>query len=83
MGNQSITLRALINRLTEMEMEAGPEAQVHMAVNPSWSFEHHVGKVDLVTEPDEEGYMESTVYIGDGGQIDYLPSKARWALGWE
>lgn len=83
MGNQSITLRDLINHLTSLEKKAGPEAPVRIAVNPSWPFEHHVDNVGMVTEATEEGDLESVIYLSDGGQIDYLPSKAKKALGWE
>lgn len=116
-----MTVRELIGVL-ECEPE---DAEVRLAFQPSWPFEHSVGDVvtmddagsDLeVVECEGEWYVEegeegevagpfateaeaeskltslleaedeeigNVVWIGEGGQLGYLPAVASRALGWK
>jgi len=64
------------------ELEGYPEdAEVRLAIQPSWPFEHSVSEVThSAPEPDsEEG---GVVYVGEGRQLGYLPGSVADALGW-
>ncbi|WP_035851161.1 hypothetical protein [Kitasatospora azatica] len=78
------TVADLITTLTAFD----PTAPVRLAINPQWPFEHYVGTVTAtpginpttgpgdtdLTGPD--GAPTGVVWIGDGGQIGYLPAEA-------
>lgn len=68
-----------VRELIEM-LEFYPEdAQVFLAVQPSWPFEHSISTV-ISTEDEETN--EVRVYIGEAGQNRYLPGNAAAELGW-
>jgi hypothetical protein len=80
-----MTVEELIEQLSEL-VEGGevpPDADVRLAVQPGWPFEHSVARV-AVPEGSEGDDPEAgqVVYIGEGEQLGYLRSTARDALGW-
>lgn len=86
-----------VQDLIEALGQFDPDAEVRLAVQPGWPFEHSISQVEAL-EPDEctecghrigghfedcsEPEIESVVYIAEGGQLDYLPGAAREILGW-
>jgi hypothetical protein len=74
-----MTLRDLIDELEDAASELGDDADVRFAHQPRWAFEYSIG--DVVTMP-AKGKTPAVVYIGEGEQLGYLPSKASVALGW-
>lgn len=84
-----MTVQDLIDQLEDCD----PNAEVRLAIQPSWPFEHSVRdvvEVDLTDKDadedeevsDYENTGERVVYIGEGRQIGYLPGVARDHLGW-
>lgn len=62
------------------ELERLPEgAEVRLAMQPAWPFEHAIG--DLTEALPIEGGGEA-VYLIEGAQLGYLPGKAREEIGW-
>lgn len=76
----------LIILLQEIEDQVGPEAEVKLAFQPRWPFEHSIEKVELVEFQVMEGGElvdePPTVYIAEGSQLGYLDSTAAKILGW-
>lgn len=66
-----MTVEKLIALLSYMN----PNAEVRLAIQHRWSFEHELGNVAMTED-------EQTVYIGEGTQIGYLPGEAAEALMW-
>jgi hypothetical protein len=66
-----MTVQSLIEILEDMD----PEAEVRLAIQPSYPFEHSVGQV-------EEDMEKRIVYIAEAGQVGYLPGEIREWLGW-
>ena len=60
------------------------EAEVRLAMQPSWPFEYSI--MDVVPlEPDEEAPADEevkVVYLTEGSQLGYLPGEASEAIGW-
>jgi hypothetical protein len=71
------------------------EAEVRLAMQPSWPFEYSIGDV-IPLEPIEEELDEEekrdddpefddtikVVYLTEGSQLGYLPGNATEAIGW-
>lgn len=111
-----MTLQELIQQLTELQQELGPneDPEVRLAIQPQWAFAHRIDQVvfpeaprvvtrdeyeamdevaqdrcdrdaddGLVVYQEEcEPMPERFIYIGEGGQVEYLPGDASRALGW-
>lgn len=106
-----MTVGELIEQLQDLIdcEEASPDAEVRLAVQPGWPFEHALGRVVVPAPrcgecdvesglahgdgcPDGPGLVggsagdddetAKTVYLGEAGQLGYLPSTVREALGW-
>lgn len=66
------------------------DAEVRLAMQPSWPMEYTIGDVVLVEETplhelDEhevDDYTPGIVYISEGDQLGYLPSQVSEELGW-
>ncbi len=60
------------------------EAEVRLAMQPSWPFEYSI--MDVVPlEPDEEAPADEevkVVYLTEGSQLGSLPGEASEAIGW-
>lgn len=97
----------LIDELQELldYGELSPDAEVRLAVQPSYPFEHSLASVAVPTADCEECGVEpgclhedgcpegpglvggdlepsEVVYLGEGGQLGYLPGVVSGALGW-
>lgn len=83
------TVADLIDRLREFP----EDAEVFLATQPSWPFEHGISDVigvgnndknddEYDDEYDDDDNSVTRVYLGDGGQIRYLPGDAAKELGW-
>jgi hypothetical protein len=60
------------------------EAEVRLAMQPSWPFEYSIMEV-VPLEPDEEAPADEevkVVYLTEGSQLGYLPGEASEAIGW-
>lgn len=66
------------------------EAEVRLAMQPSWPFEYSIHDV-VPLEPNEEDFDEDleedeqpikVVYLVEGSQLGYLPGDAQEAIGW-
>lgn len=68
-----MNVQNLIDTLSAMD----PDAEVRLAMQPSWPMEYTVDDVVEFT-----GYAGPTVYLAEGGQVGYLPGDARKELGW-
>lgn len=87
-----MTLRDLLDRLTDVADEYGDDVEVRLAIQPSWPFEHSIRDVEVVDPADAEDDEEAeaadendepvVVYIAEGRQLGYLPGTASRALGW-
>ncbi|PYC66042.1 hypothetical protein C7C46_31880 [Streptomyces tateyamensis] len=66
-----------------------PRTPVRLALSPEWPFEHYVGAVTATpnipptahldapaSSPGPDSEQLGTVWIGDGGQLGYLPPEA-------
>lgn len=69
-----MTVREMIEILGGMDQDA----EVRLAIQPRYPFEHGVG--DIVETP-RKGF-DSVVYIGESGQIGYLPEDVTEELNW-
>lgn len=56
-------LAELIEQLEELQGEVGPRANVRLAIQPSWPFEHSISGVVEI---------DGAVYIAEGSQLGYL-----------
>lgn len=85
-------LSDLIERLQDLAAECDTDPEVQLAVQPSWPFAHRLSDVILVDlDADDDEPLPDTaaqepprrvVYLGEGGQIGYLPGIAKGELGW-
>lgn len=79
-------MKMTVGQLIETLEGFDPDAVVRLAVQPSWPFEHSIGRIEEVEyeRKDELGVDDpvSVVYIAEDSQLDYLPGIARDALGW-
>ena len=64
-----------VEELLEILEGMNPEAEVRLAMQPSWPFEYSIS--DYVES--EDGY---TVYLAEGRQLDYLNGEIKEQLGW-
>ena len=77
-----------VSEMIEMLEQMDGNAEVRLAFQPQWPFEHEVGEIveveygDDDDEVDDDADRPNIVYIGEGGQLDYLPGNASSALGW-
>jgi hypothetical protein len=55
------------------------EAEVRLAMQPSWPFEYSIGEVEEV-ELEDEG--KTVVYISENRQLGYLPGEVKEILMW-
>lgn len=62
-----------------IELESLPEdAEIRLAMQPSWPFEYGIGCVtEAVSFPEGD-----VAYLAEGPQLGYLPGAAREAIGW-
>jgi len=58
------------------------EAEVRLAMQPSWPFEYSIDQILFVEKVEDEGRMDDVVYLSEGGQIGYLPGDVKEELGW-
>lgn len=61
------------------------DTPVRFAQQPNWPFEHTIGQVVQTPDDAEDDGDESpdpVVWLGEGGQVGYLPGMAANALGW-
>ena len=82
-----------VGELMEELEEYDENTEIRLAIQPSWPFEHTIGsiiEVDLQERREEfvpvSAIMEPehlVVYLGQGGQIGYLPQPASEELGWK
>lgn len=64
-----MTVAELIEQLQSMN----PEAPVRLAIQPSWPFEHEVGRVVEAYDQDPDlDDVTNVVSIGEGPQFGYL-----------
>jgi hypothetical protein len=78
-----------VQELIEMLEDMPAEAEVRLAVQPSWPLEYSIGRVvgpDEIEDAAEEGgdadMATRVVYMAEGAQLGYLPGAASNALGW-
>ena len=75
------------------ELDSMPQdAEVRLAMQPSWPFEYTISSVIEivkeddgsygVSEVDEDDGPEIVVYLSEGRQIGYLPEAVIEELGW-
>ncbi|MFD6097196.1 hypothetical protein ACFVWN_20385 [Nocardiopsis flavescens] len=77
-----MTISKLIESLLEIQKGVGPDAPVRFAAQPSWPMEYEISEV-AATEPtkvDGDFDAEGAVYLSEGRQIGYLPSKVQEAF---
>ncbi len=72
-----MTVRELIDELRLMDQDA----PVRFASQPSWPFEYSIYGV-VQTTIEKQDQEEDVVYLEEGRQIGYLPTKAKDELGW-
>lgn len=60
--------------LIEALSEFPEDAEVRLATQPAWPFEHSVGQPVFV--------YDGTVYIPEAAQLGYLSGSAKSELGW-
>lgn len=79
-----MTLKDLIDTLTDFAEEHGEDVEVRLAFQPSWPFEHSIGDIEvaMLRERSVATLDGPVVYIGEGKQLGYLPGAAGVALGW-
>ena len=70
-----MTVGELIEELSSHD----ENAEVRLAMQPSWPFEYSISCV-VVVEGDEDHL--DTVFIAEGSQLNYLSEEARDILGW-
>jgi len=81
-----MTVGELIGELEQFD----EDAEVRLAMQPSWPFEYSIGQVvsgadahdDPDDEPDIERVMDGFVYIAEERQVRYLPGAVKNLLGW-
>ena len=65
-----------VKELIEYLEGMNPEAEVRLAMQPSWPFEYSIQN-DVVESEDGE-----RVYLAESRQLDYLNGEVQEALGW-
>jgi hypothetical protein len=69
----NMTLSDLIEQLTDLADEVGGDAEVRLAIQPNYPFEHGLGEPVVV---------DGVVYIPETGQRGYLDGAVSEELGW-
>lgn len=75
-----MTVQELIDELEMMD----PNAEVRLAMQPSWPFEYsidQIAEVSVVNKFDEE-VEKKVLYLSEGSQLGYLPGHVGEELGW-
>jgi hypothetical protein len=78
-------LRNLIDQLEDLAAEFGDDAEVRLAQQPRWAFEYSLGEIAGVQARPASGRREATpacIYLAEGSQLGYLPTRAATALDW-
>lgn len=73
----------LLSELIEQLMDihsTHPDAEVRLAVQPSWPFEYSIHSVAPVSLEDDQGEEVPVVYLSEGVQLGYLPGAAKDAV---
>lgn len=76
-----MNLRELIEELEDLAEEFGDEADVRLAIQPRWAFQHSIAQA-IGVRLREHGEAQPVIYLGEGNQIGYLPHAPAVALGW-
>ena len=76
-----MTLRDLIDELSDLAEDLGDDIEVRLAHQPRWPFEYSIDRV-VGIEAKEKRHQAAVVYIGEGGQLGYLPGCVSYELGW-
>jgi hypothetical protein len=78
-----MTVAELMEELSGMD----PEAEVRLAIQPRWAFEHNLAGIAEVYAAEPESIPEEErpriVYLGEGAQLGYLPGCVSEELGWK
>ena len=72
-----------VEELKEMLEDLPDDMEVRVAHQPSWPFEYEVTSAGVVRGDDDSEDEGGVLYLGEGDQLDYLPGKARVAVGWD
>ena len=64
-----------VEELLQVLEGMNPEAEVRLAMQPSWPFEYSIGNY----AESEDGEV---VYLAEGSQLDYLNGEIKEQLGW-
>lgn len=81
-----------VKELMEYLEDCNPEAEVRLAIQPNWPFEHSLSQIVEIDEfedddeepedQDPEAVAKPVVYLAEGTQLGYLSSYAKSELGW-
>lgn len=75
----NMTVGDLIAVLEEMPQEA----EVFLAMQPSYPFEYDIADVvEIAPDTTSKDFDPGRVYLAEGRQTRYLPGDARDELGW-
>ena len=78
-----MTVEELLCELEGME----PDAEVRLAMQPSWPFEYSIGGIVQVSAVDDESVPEDElpqlIYLSECRQLGYLPGYVSEELGWK
>lgn len=75
-----MTLQELIDQLSEVAQEFGPDTEVRLASQPSWSFDWTIAGISTLHSQDEELAAPRVVWICEGSQIGYTTDRHWEAL---
>ena len=64
----------LIEILEEAAMQIGDDAEVRLATQPNWPFEHRIS--------DRTAVADGALYLAESGQVGYLSGVVSQELGW-
>lgn len=65
-----------VGQLAAMLEGYDEDTEVHLAIQPSYPFEH---SIDEITSLSGDGKV---LYLAESGQLNYLPGEIRNDLGW-
>ena len=78
-----MNLDNLIKELEYMRDMHGGDTEVRLAFQPSWPFEHSVGRIaDVEIEIPKDDDYKTVVYIAEDSQLGYLPEAVSETLEW-
>ena len=69
-----------VGELLEMLEGFDQEAEIRIAMQPSWPMEYTIAGMAITEDYGEE--HGKVVYIAEGRQLGYLPGVAKDDLGW-